>query len=100
MPEALASRRGAALNCRFAVNGIQKFSRLGALVLVSIVSSYLGVAGHALRRATSPFLQNIKSLFSCRVIIKFVLYRTSETGREGLMSIDIGGRLRYVRMRQ
>ncbi|ACO02703.1 conserved hypothetical protein [Brucella melitensis M5-90] len=40
MPEALASRRGAALNCRFAVNGIQKLSRLGALVLVSIVTSY------------------------------------------------------------
>jgi hypothetical protein len=40
MPEALASRRGAALNWRFAVNGIQKLSRLGALVLLSIKTSY------------------------------------------------------------
>jgi hypothetical protein len=31
MPLALASRRGAALNCRLAVNGIQKAERSGRL---------------------------------------------------------------------
>jgi hypothetical protein len=50
----------------FAVNGIQKFSRLGALVLVSMVTSYFKPTGHALRRATSPFLQMFKLLILWR----------------------------------
>lgn len=33
--------RGARLNCRFAVNGIQKFDRLASLIVVLIEKSLL-----------------------------------------------------------
>src|ERR1700739_4908733 len=103
MPSAEATRRGVALSCRLAVNGIQKDSSCrGFGIWWTVTAALLCVAGMyrdpGQRFATRPFLRHLK-LFILLDRQRHIcaIRNTSNTGFG--MSVDIGGRLRFVRNR-
>src|SRR6266851_2412464 len=107
MPSAEAIKRGSALNCRFAVNGIQNASRRRVFGIWCIVTGGLLCGSphrhHVDEHAASPFLLSPKPLnllgsFDNIHSIRNTLNSNIPTV-EATMSIDVGDRLRFVRSR-